>query len=193
MRHASKQLLRLGILAAGVLTLMGCQTIRDATGLSKSGPDEFAVVTKAPLIVPPEFNLRPPKDGAPPTNQVEPTQAAQSALFDAQDSSGAAAVGGDYSEAEKLLLASAGATNPDPSIRQQIASDGRSMEAANDSFTKDVLFWQEPQDQGVNVDADSEARRLDAQKNGGQVAPKKADNPATIEKKEDKGGWFDWF
>lgn len=187
MQYASKHLVRLGVLAAGAAMLMGCQTIRDATGMSKQGPDEFAVVTKAPLIIPPEFNLRPPHDGAPPTNQVDPTDAAQSALFDTQDPSAAArTIPGDFSQAEKYLLASAGAVNPDPSIRQQIASDGRAMEAADDSFTKQVLFWQEEKDQGTNVDADSEARRLDAQKNGGQAAPRKPSESVTIDKKEDK-------
>jgi hypothetical protein len=174
--------------------LMGCQAIRDAAGMSKEGPDEFAVVTKAPLIIPPEFNLRPPKDGAPPTNLVEPTAAAQSALFDSQDPSAAAkTIPGDFSEAERLLLATAGAANPDPAIRQQIASDGRAMEAADDSFTKQVLFWQESREQGTNVDADAEARRIDSLKNGGQPASRKQNGSATIDKKEDKGGWFDWF
>jgi hypothetical protein len=201
MPYVSKQVLRLGLLAAGTVVLMGCQTIRDATGMSKEGPDEFAVVTKAPLIIPPEYNLRPPRDGAPPTNQVQPTDAAQSALFDTQDPAVAAKmVPGDYSDAEKVLLATAGAVNPDPSIRQQIASDGRSMEAADDNFTKQVLFWQDSKDQGLNVDAESEARRVDAQKNAGQSAPealpKKQNGSATIDKKEDsdsKGGWFDWL
>jgi len=200
MPYVSKQVLRFGLLAAGAVALMGCQTIREATGLSKEGPDEFAVVTKAPLIIPPEFNLKPPRDGAPPTNQVDPTNSAQSALFDAQDPAAAAKnIPGDYSEGEKMLLATAGAANPDPSIRQQIASDGRSAEAANDAFTQKVLFWQDEKVPGTNVDADAEAKRLDAQKNGGQTAPvvatRKRDDSATIDKKDDesKGGWFDWL
>lgn len=197
MPYVSKQVLRFGLLAAGAVALMGCQTLRDATGLSKEGPDEFAVVTKAPLIIPPEFNLQPPRDGAPPTNQIQPTDAAQSALFDTQDPAAVAKnITGDYSEGEKMLLATAGATNPDPSIRQQIASDGRSAEAANDAFTQKVLFWQDEKTPGTNVDAETEAKRLDAQKNGGQGAPvQKRNDSATIDKKdnESKGGWFDWL
>jgi DUF3035 family protein len=201
MPYVSKQVLRFGLLAAGAVTLMGCQTIREATGLSKEGPDEFAVVTKAPLIIPPEFNLRPPRDGAPPTNQVQPTDAAQAALFDTQDPAAAAkAIPGDYSDSEKMLLAQAHAANADPSIRQQVASDGRSMEAADDNFTQKVLFWQSGGDTGSNVDAEAEAKRLDAQKNGGQAAPqatpKKPKDSATIDSKDDtdsKGGWFDWL
>lgn len=200
MTDRSKQILRLAILAAGVAALTGCNTIRNATGLGKEPPDEFAVVTKAPLIMPPDYNLRPPREGAPPLNQTPPTDAAQAALFDSGDASAAKPAAGDLSESEKQLLTAANANSPDPSIRQLIATDGRAMEAANDSFTQKVLFWQDKQS-GTPVDADAEAKRIDAQKNGG-VAPaatpaRKTKDSATIgekdEKKEDKGGWFDWF
>jgi len=42
------------------------------------GTDEFAVVTKAPLIMPPDYNLRPPRPGAArPQEQSERQQAAE--------------------------------------------------------------------------------------------------------------------
>ena len=44
----------------------GCGDLREAAGLTKKSPDEFAVTTKAPLVIPPDFNLRPPAPGAPP-------------------------------------------------------------------------------------------------------------------------------
>ncbi|HVU22419.1 MAG TPA: DUF3035 domain-containing protein [Rhizomicrobium sp.] len=194
MPFTTKTIVRVAILAAGAAALMGCSAIRNATGLGKEPPDEFAVVTKAPLIMPPDYNLRPPRDGAPPLNQVAPTDAAQSALLDTGN--GSASASGDLSESEKQLLASANATNPDPSIRQLVAADGRAMEAANDSFTQKVLFWQGDKDEGHGVDADAEAKRLEEQKNAGQQAvtpAKKPKDSATIDKKEDKGGWFDWF
>ena len=52
-------------LAMGLCTaaLMGCQSLRDAAGLQKKSPDEFAVTTKAPLVIPPDFNLRLPALG----------------------------------------------------------------------------------------------------------------------------------
>jgi hypothetical protein len=201
MPFTSKTVLRLAILAAGTAALMGCQTIRSATGLGKEPPDEFAVVTKAPLIMPPDYNLRPPREGAPPLNQAAPTDTAQAALFDSGDPSAPKPAAGDLSEAEKQLLTTANANNPDPSIRQEVAADGRAMEAADDSFTQKVLFWQDGKDGGTSVDADAEAKRLDAQKNGSQAtavtSAKKSKDSATIgqkdEKKEDKGGWFDWF
>ena len=77
---SSRILFRLAALGLGLAALQGCQSFRDEAGLTKQSPDEFAVTTKAPLIIPPDFNLHPPKPGAPPTNQQSPTEAAQAAL-----------------------------------------------------------------------------------------------------------------
>ena len=42
------------------LPLLACGGDSDRMGYSKSVPDEFNVVRRPPLILPPEFNLRPP-------------------------------------------------------------------------------------------------------------------------------------
>ena len=47
------------------LVLGACGGVRDTLGLAKRSPDEFTVVRKAPLSMPPDFNLRPPTPGAP--------------------------------------------------------------------------------------------------------------------------------
>ncbi len=194
MHPRSHKILRLALLLGAAAALAGCDSIRDASGVTKEPPDEFAVATKAPLIIPPDFNLRPPRPGAAPTNQIEPTQAAHAALFNSDPATVAASMGGNASQGEKLLLAYAGAADADGSIRQQLASDNSSMVGGDDDFTKDVLFWQKPQaDTGKPVDADSEAKRADAQKTTGQ-APQKTKSDATIQKqdqKEEKSGWLD--
>ena len=43
-----------------MLLLCGCTSIRQMVGLDRTGPDEFAVESRAPLTIPPEFELRPP-------------------------------------------------------------------------------------------------------------------------------------
>ncbi len=195
MEYRSRAFLRLAVLGVCALSLMGCESLRRAAGLNKEGPDEFAVVTKQPLIIPPEYALRPPRDGAAPTNQVQPTDSAQSALFDTDPTAAAAKMPGDYSQAEKLLLASAGVNRIDPSIRQEIAADGRAMEAADDTFTQKVLFWQDEKVPGQPVNAEAEDKRLSAQKATGE---RPAKDSATIQeqKDEDSGdkeshGWLD--
>src|ERR1700722_18886631 len=63
------------------VALAGCDDLRRAAGLNKKSPDEFAVTTKAPLVIPPDFNLRPPTPGAPPANALDPSSTAEAALF----------------------------------------------------------------------------------------------------------------
>jgi hypothetical protein len=70
------RILLLAPLAA--LALAGCGS---STGLYRERPDEFAVARNAPLVVPPDFALTPPRPGeASPTQTDSRTQAIQ-ALF----------------------------------------------------------------------------------------------------------------
>ena len=47
-----------------LLILPSCTDFRRALGMDRVGPDEFAVESRAPLTIPPEFDLRPPQPGA---------------------------------------------------------------------------------------------------------------------------------
>ena len=44
---------------AGVVLLSGCSDFNRAVGKAKSAPDEFQVVVRPPLTLPPNFNFRP--------------------------------------------------------------------------------------------------------------------------------------
>ncbi len=46
------------------MLLSGCTGLRRAVGLDQAGPDEFAVESRAPLTIPPDYDLRPPTPGA---------------------------------------------------------------------------------------------------------------------------------
>ena len=47
----------------GALIVTGCDGAREAIGIGKQSPDEFAIVTRAPLSMPPDYGLRPPQPG----------------------------------------------------------------------------------------------------------------------------------
>ena len=49
--------------------------------MTKVTPDEFRVVTKAPLVVPPDYALRPPAPGEPRPQELQPESAARTALL----------------------------------------------------------------------------------------------------------------
>src|SRR5437764_602826 len=44
--------------------LPACTDFRRALGMDRVGPDEFAVESRAPLTIPPDYDLRPPQPGA---------------------------------------------------------------------------------------------------------------------------------
>ena len=58
-----RRVVYLAALAGVAVSLAGCDSLREAAGLTKISPDEFAVATKAPLIIPPDYNLKPPQAG----------------------------------------------------------------------------------------------------------------------------------
>jgi len=110
---------KLMALGAVGLTLCGCTAI----GSAKNPPDEFTVVTKAPLVIPPDFNLRPPQPGAAARNEPDSDQLAREALFPQNAAAQAATLGTEYSEGEKFLLTRTNALTVDPNIRRRVTSD----------------------------------------------------------------------
>jgi hypothetical protein len=121
------------------LALMGCESVRQATGVAKLPPDEFTVLTKAPLILPPDYNLRPPQPGVASRNEPDADEAGRAALFPQNAAAAAAALGPTYSDGEKLLLTKTNALNVDPNIRRSITGDA-GQEDQGAAFSQRVLF-----------------------------------------------------
>ena len=133
--------LRFVALAGSAALLVGCQSFREATGVAKLAPDEFTVLTKAPLIIPPDYNLRPPQPGAPDRNVGTPAEQARQALFTQNPQAEANALGAGFSDGERALLAKSGGSVADPTIRQAISADsGIADQGAG--FANRVLFPQ---------------------------------------------------
>src|SRR5215510_14409032 len=49
--------------AAFAVGMAGCTSFKQSLGAGKTGPDETAIVTRAPLVVPATFDLKPPQPG----------------------------------------------------------------------------------------------------------------------------------
>ncbi len=110
--------------ASMVLALIGCQAIREVTGLIKHPPNEFAVVTHAPLVLPPDLNLRAPQVGAAERGVSDPTLIARAALYpDSKTTTQVAETDNSYSRSEIYILSQAKALDAGPGIRTQLAMD----------------------------------------------------------------------
>src|SRR5262245_39055190 len=126
-QHAVRAAKLMAVLWIGV-ALAGCQYLRNALGVTKSSPNEFAVTTQPPLVLPPDLNLRPPQAGAAPRYALESSEQAKKVLF-AQNPPAGEAVANGYSEGEIFLLGQATALNVDPGIRRTTAADAKLYES----------------------------------------------------------------
>jgi hypothetical protein len=150
-------------LALGITAVLagGCSSLRSAVGLDKDAPDEFSVVQRAPLSMPPDFGLRAPEPGAPRPNDTSPTDRARQIVID-RDSGGGApvqAVSG-LSPSENALLKRAGASNADPNIRREVNSETATLVANDTSWVDNLMFWKDKKDNAPVVDAEKEAQRI---------------------------------
>ena len=136
-------------LAAGVL-LAGCSTFGDAVGTNKLAPDEFRVVTKAPLVVPPEYALRPPNPGEPRPQELQPESQARVALLGERESA-------DRSEGEKILADKAGAQGADPLIRYVVDDQYGDIAHKEKPFADRVMFWRKGQPENAAAAAEQQA------------------------------------
>lgn len=153
----SKALALAGV-AIAALSVTGCSTIGKAAGVSKKTPDEFNVVTKAPLVVPPEYGLRPPATGAELPTELDPGVRGRTILF-GQD------LGQTASAGEKALVAAAGATAADADIRTRVDFADAAIIRKNNSIVDQVMNFvplsnTKTDANGTPLDAEAEARRL---------------------------------
>lgn len=150
-------LARAGMLAVAVAAT-GCSDLSQAIGLERrTAPDEFEVVTNAPLTVPPDFALRPPAPGETGPGTLTAQAQARAAVTGSVSAPPETATVG-----EAALLADAGAIGVDPSIRQQVDAESRilSDDASGFDLADVLLFWQDTPPSGVVVDAAGEAARI---------------------------------
>jgi hypothetical protein len=170
-------------LGCALVLLGGCATgdLTRTFGLNRDSPDEYTVTTRAPLSMPPDYNLRPPRPGVPrPQEQSERDQAAaalvpQLALGSPQ---------GDASPGQAALLQETGPAAP-ADIRAKV--DQEANQSKEDvGFINNLLSWHKPPMQNVQVDPQKESQRLKENSALG-AGPDVGDTPIIQQKKE---GWF---
>ncbi len=100
----------------------------------KVSPDEFRVVSQAPLTLPPDYSLRPPRPGEPRPQELQPADEARQSLF-GQD------VGASASQGERQLVNDAHADATDPNIRDTIDFENQGIVHRNQGFVDRLLSF----------------------------------------------------
>jgi len=168
----------LALMLAGV-GLAGCGGVGESLGFGKQVPDEFAVVRNAPLTMPPDLALRPPRPGAQRPQEQPLRQQAENSLFDRESDAAAAR---PESLGETALLRQADALDTNPNIRRQINEEFTIYAQESEGFFESLLFWRADEQLGEAVDAEEEARRLS--ENAAVGLPPTAGDTPVIERRE---------
>ncbi|ADM08617.1 hypothetical protein PB2503_02702 [Parvularcula bermudensis HTCC2503] len=128
------RLSHLVLLSGAALALAACGSNRGVLGGGKSSPDEFAIVTKAPLTVPPDFALRPPKPGETRPEALSTSERTRQLLIGDVNAA-------PPSNGELALLESAGAVEADSNIREILDAENGGRAEKNASLANQLIFW----------------------------------------------------
>jgi hypothetical protein len=168
--------------ALAVLSLSACQHAQESLGLAKVTPDEFRVVTKAPLVIPPEYAMRPPAPGEPRPQELQPESAARLALLGQRSAE-------TRSEGEKLFVQRAGADHADPLARYVVDDEFGAIAYKDKTFADKVMFWRKGESAALSnavsatnpepLAAAAEAQRLKALTGGKVIVIKKRQDGKT--------------
>ena len=167
---------------AGATMMAGCGgDVAETLGLGKQSPDEFTVVRRAPLSVPPDMRLRPPRPGQVADNRITSEESVRETVFGRSDAgrplmaitfddlNANGGVGLGPSAGELALLESANADSSLPGIRGIVdAETGEKVESSEYLLDK-IIFWRDGSGDQV-VDAGAERERLENDAAAGRVS-----------------------
>jgi len=183
-----KQLRVLTLTIAAGLLVGACSDVREAIIPSKTPPDEFAVFSRAPLSLPPDYSLRVPEPGAERPQNVNPSDIAKQVTI------GIVEEQPELPQAETAglseLLAKTGADQAEPDIRRLVDEETSVLAAEDATVVDELLFWKGDTGYGVEVDPTAESKRI--QENQALGDPITKGDVPTIERGE-KGLLEDLF
>lgn len=166
----------------GMVGLTGCASSRKALGMTKVTPDEFRVVSKAPLVVPPDYSLRPPAPGEPRPQELQPESAARNALLGQREAE-------QRSAGEKMLVAKAGAEKADPLVRYVVDDEFGDIAHKEKGFADKVMFWRadkKPSAEAPATLADNTATPIDAAAEQERIAKLTGSKPVVIQREQNR-------
>ena len=166
----------------GLLTACGGDTAR-TLGFTRDAPDEFQVVTRAPLSVPPDMNNLPvPRPGATRPQELSAREQAESTLVPTA-ALGRSQAPSHPSSGESALVAQAtGGAPADPNIRRQVDEESLRVNRPSQTLVDRLMFWRDPPPPGVAVDPQRESQRI--RENAALGRPETQGETPIIQRKE---------
>jgi hypothetical protein len=199
-----------GLLA---LTACGNSSVKETLGLSRKPPDEFKVVARPPLSIPPQFNLRPPSHSAESPIIIPADKQAKSIItgtpargtdnsFDLRSASADTAVmpvesspidmgkGKNSISSDSQFMKNIGVDQADPKVREELTKQKIAAQEKKEETSWWSGFTGTREKRETMVDAKAEAKRI--QDNKASNKPVTEGKTPEI-KDKDRGILTDWF
>jgi hypothetical protein len=148
-------------LAGAVALLSGCESARKAFSGDKSAPDEFAVFSRPPLSLPPQYKLRPPTPGQTVRRGDQTSTMAKRAILGQTVKTPVANIPAGGSPGVIALLRETGGLNATSDIRATINAETSILSTQDQRFVDKLIFWVDEREEGATVvDAQKEQKRI---------------------------------
>ncbi len=144
-----------------VCVLSACgESTKEQLGLGRQVPDEFLVVKRAPLTLPPDYSLRPPAPGAVRPQEKRSDVMARETLLG--ESRFQKEKDGSFEQDEMSFLKELGVDNASPDIRDIVNREAAQSQVREKPVAERLLGISlgTSKPAGVAVDAPAEARRI---------------------------------
>lgn len=148
-------------LACAAALLSGCESARKAFSADKTAPDEFAVFSRPPLSLPPQYKLRPPKPGRTIQRGDAASTIAKRAVLGQAVKTQTTQLPPKGSPGVIALLRNTGGLNATSDIRATINEESSILSNQDQRFVDKLIFWvDEKEEGGTVVDAKKEQKRI---------------------------------
>ena len=141
--------------------LTGCGEVRSMLGQNKQSPDEFAVLSQAPLSIPPNFTLRAPEPGAKRPKKTSKRSDIKRIVLKSEAANAmnpTPIIGG--ASGEKSLRNLLGTSSAKPDIRRLLNEENKELIYTDQRFINKLLKWPSGSATRSLIDAASESERI---------------------------------
>ena len=148
-------------LIVAVAMLSACESARKVFSSDKTAPDEFAVYSRPPLSLPPDYHLRPPVPGTGRPQEQDTQNIAERAMMGKtlKESTNRKPV--KVSVGIRVLLRDTGGLDASPNIRTVLNEETSILSVQDQAFVDKLIFWvDEKPFEGTVVNAEKEQQRI---------------------------------
>lgn len=142
----------------------GASGVRETLGLKQKSPDEFMVLSRPALVVPPDFKLIQPSVQSP-VRENKMREQAKEMLFNSGESNEE----NNQTLGESALLRKAGTNTANKDIKNILREENNENEDKKDGMIESLIKPLNPGEEEPIIDADKEQARIDKNKAEGKT------------------------